>query len=160
MAHRFLRTIRLLVECYQTFERTSGRHVRTLGLTPPQFDIVATLGNTPGMTFKELGEATLITKGTLTGIIDRLEAQGVVARQPSPTDGRSTLVKLTRSGDALFRKVFPAHVEHIQVFMSVHGERDLEAIDAALRRLRDSLAAKPSVPGRGSAKATRPRRSA
>ena len=35
------------------------------GLTHAQFDIIATLGNTPGMSYKELGDKTLITKGTL-----------------------------------------------------------------------------------------------
>jgi hypothetical protein len=54
------------VQCYQAFEAYSATHIRTLGLTPPQFDIVATLGNTSGMTATELGEKTLITKGTLT----------------------------------------------------------------------------------------------
>ena len=66
----FLPTLRELVRCYQAFEVFSAAHVRTLDLTPPQFDIIATLGNTPGMTFKELGEKTLITKGTLTGVMN------------------------------------------------------------------------------------------
>ena len=34
------------------------------------FDIIVTLGNTPGLSFKELGQRTLITKGTLTGVVD------------------------------------------------------------------------------------------
>ena len=71
----FLPSLRELVRCYQTFSAYSAAHLRTLGLTPPQFDIVATLGNTPGMTPKEVGEKTLITKGTLTGVVDRLAAK-------------------------------------------------------------------------------------
>jgi DNA-binding MarR family transcriptional regulator len=51
----FLPSLRELVCCYQAFYTRSAAHLRTLGLTPPQFDIVATLGNTPGMTPKELG---------------------------------------------------------------------------------------------------------
>ena len=35
-----------LARCYQGFERASGRNIRELGLTPAQFDIIATLGNT------------------------------------------------------------------------------------------------------------------
>jgi DNA-binding MarR family transcriptional regulator len=76
--------LRELARCYQAFEAHSGAHVRSLGLTPAQFDIVATLGNTPGMSFKELGEKTLITKGTLTGVVDRLEAQRLVRRSACP----------------------------------------------------------------------------
>ena len=106
----FLAVLRELVQCYQAFERYSATHIQTLGLTPPQFDVVATLGNTRGMTFRELGERTLITKGTLTGVIDRLEAKGVVVRESCPDDGRSTLVSLTGQGERLFDQAFPAHV--------------------------------------------------
>src|SRR5512135_2776596 len=109
----FLPAIRELVRCYQAFESYSSRHVRSLGLTSPQFDIIATLGNTPGMTFRELGEKTLITKGTLTGVVDRLEAKKLVRRVASPTDGRCQIVQLTARGEALFTKVFPAHLSHI-----------------------------------------------
>src|SRR4249920_1049898 len=94
----FLSVLRELTQCYQAFERYSAMHIQTLDLTPPQFDVIATLGNTEGMTFRELGERTLITKGTLTGVIDRLEAKGLVVRANCPGDGRSTMVQLTRQG--------------------------------------------------------------
>lgn len=139
MAARYLKTIRLLAECYQAFEQASGRHVRELGLTPPQFDIVATLGRTPGMSCRELGEKTLITKGTLTGVLDRLEARGLVVRTPSPEDRRSVLVRLTGAGEALFEQVFPAHVAHLTARFGAFDESDFGAIDASLRRLRDTL---------------------
>ena len=42
------------------------------GLTVSQADVIFTLGNTAGMTCGEIGERTLITKGTLTGVIDRV----------------------------------------------------------------------------------------
>ena len=90
--------IRELARCYQAFERASDAHIRRMGLTPPQFDIVATLGNTPGMAFKELGSRTLITKGTLTGVVDRLATRGLVERAADPDDGRVSLVRLTDAG--------------------------------------------------------------
>ena len=95
-----------LVRAYQAFESYSGAHIRTLGLTSSQFDIIATLGNTEGMSFKELGEKTLITKGTLTGVVDRLEAKALVRRVASASDGRSQMVELTRSGQKMFCKIF------------------------------------------------------
>jgi hypothetical protein len=48
----FLPLMYELVRAYQTFEAYSAAHIRTLGLTAPQFDIVATLGNTEGMSFR------------------------------------------------------------------------------------------------------------
>ena len=136
---RFLRSVRLLAQCYQAFERLSGRHVRELGLTPAQFDIVATLGNTPGMSFRELGEQTLITKGTLTGVVDRLESRGLLERRASRTDGRSTVVALTDDGQRLFEKVFPAHIEHCGRAFAGWREDDFARLDAELARLRQTL---------------------
>jgi DNA-binding MarR family transcriptional regulator len=112
-ARDFLPVVRELACCYQAFESYSSRHVRKLGLTPSQFDVIATLGNTEGMTFKQLGEMTLITKGTLTGVVDRLVVKELVRRVASPQDGRSQIVQLTNRGNALFKRIFPAALEHI-----------------------------------------------
>lgn len=140
MAERYLRSIRLLAECYQAFERNSHDNLRRrTGLTPAQFDIIATLGNTPGMTFKELGEKTLITKGTLTGVVDRLEARGLVTRIAQLEDRRSTIVRLTPAGEAEFERVFAPQVAYGKQAFTDYTEDDFEALDMQLRKLRSHL---------------------
>ncbi len=131
----FLPAIRELVRCYQAFESYSSRHVRTLGLTTPQFDIIATLGNTQGMTFKELGEKTLITKGTLTGVVDRLEEKKLVRRMALPSDGRCQVVQLTPKGEAVFAEVFPTHLAYIGAAFSGLGTEELQQAQHVLKRL-------------------------
>jgi DNA-binding MarR family transcriptional regulator len=138
---RYLRTLRALARCFQAFERHSAAHIRSLGLTPSQFDIIATLGNTPGMTFRVLGEQTLITKGTLTGVVDRLEARGLVCRSSLEADGRSTLVQLTALGEAAFGRVFPPHVAHLKKPFAALTAADLDALERLLDRLRDGFEA-------------------
>ena len=96
-----------LAECLQGFERFSGESVRRSGLTHAQFDIIATLGNTPGMSYKELGDKTLITKGTLTGVIERLEQKGWVARVVSERDRRARELSLTPEGERTFQALVP-----------------------------------------------------
>lgn len=139
MGERYLKSVRLLAECLQGFERFVSEPVRQHGLTHPQFDIVATLGNTPGMTYKELGERTLITKGTLTGVIERLEQKGLVERVRNDADKRSFFVHLTASGEALFQRVFPAVVTHGKQLFADYGDGDFEQLDVVLRRLRARL---------------------
>lgn len=138
MKERYLPGIRLLAECYQRFERLSSDHVRTLGLTPSQFDIIATLGNTQGMCFKELGEKTLITKGTLTGIVDRLERKGLV-RRVRAEDRRSTIVKLTAAGKREFERVFRPHLRHCRQAFADYREADFAALEKELAKLRQHL---------------------
>lgn len=140
----FIPVLRELARAYQAFESYSASHIRTLGLTPPQFDIVATLGNTDGMSFKELGERTLITKGTLTGVVDRLEAKSLVRRVASPSDGRSQTVQLTRKGEVVFAKIFPAHLAHVGQAFTAFSQEDINSMETALRQLRIALSAASS----------------
>ena len=137
----FIPVLRELARAYQAFEAYSAPHIRSLGLTPSQFDIVATLGNTDGMSFRDLGERTLITKGTLTGVVDRLEAKNLVRRVASPSDGRSQTVQLTRKGETLFAKVFPAHMNHVEKVFSAFSQAELNAMETELHRLRVALSA-------------------
>jgi len=112
----FLTVLRPLVEAFFAFLRKSDRHVRSFGLTPPQFDVIVTLGDTDGMTCRELSEKTLVTKGTLTGVMDRLETKGLIERIPSREDRRSTNIRLTPKGDDLFQQVFPKQVHYLKPF--------------------------------------------
>ncbi|GAO35385.1 MarR family transcriptional regulator [Sulfuricella sp. T08] len=145
----FLPTLRELTSAYQAFETYSAVHIRTLDLTPAQFDIIATLGNTPGMPFKELGEKTLITKGTLTGVVDRLTDKQLVQRVASPSDGRSQTVQLTPQGVALFERIFPDHLAHLQRAFVELPPDELVNLEKSLRHLREAL-----VSARNNIKAT------
>jgi MarR family 2-MHQ and catechol resistance regulon transcriptional repressor len=140
MGERYLKSVRLLAECLQGFERFSGESVRKCGLTHAQFDIIATLGNTPGMTYKELGDKTLITKGTLTGVIERLEQKGLVARQRCNIDKRSYFVRLTPAGEDTFNEVFPKVVAHGKALFAPYSEADFDAMEAALRKFKQRIA--------------------
>ena len=131
----FLPTVQALVKCYQVFEAYSAAHIRTLGLTPPQFDIVATLGNTAGMTATELGEKTLITKGTLTGVVDRLADRGWGERVAHDSDRRCQTIRLTKSGEALFAKAFPEHMAHMAACFSGTSAAEHKRWQTALRGL-------------------------
>lgn len=133
----FLPALRQLISCAQAFERYSASHVRTMGLTESQFDVIATLGNTNGMTCKELGERTLITKGTLTGVLDRMEARGLISRRADADDARRAHIALTAKGDALFVDVFPAHIKHLERAFSRVSDRDLNRLRLQLSDLRN-----------------------
>lgn len=129
----------MLAECLQGFERYSGESVRQYGLTHAQFDIIATLGNTPGMSYKELGERTLITKGTLTGVIERLEQKGLVVRERNSDDRRSFQVSLTREGAAVFREVFPKVIAHGKQLFAGFSDAEFDEMDGALLKLRERI---------------------
>jgi MarR family 2-MHQ and catechol resistance regulon transcriptional repressor len=141
MGERFLKSIRLLAECMQGYERLSGQYVRQSGLTHAQFDIIATLGNTPGMSYKELGDKTLITKGTLTGVIERLEEKGLVERQRNNCDKRSFFVRLTAEGESVFCTVFPGVIAESGKAFADYSEDDFTALEKILSKLKTTIMA-------------------
>lgn len=132
----FLPLIKELATTYQAFESYSTSHVKELGLTMTQFDILATLGNQPPMTCKELGEKTLILKGTMTGVLERMEAKGLIERIPNKDDGRSYKIGLTKSGNKLFQKAFPEHLQYLGKAFSKLSNKEIEQAVKTLKAVK------------------------
>lgn len=143
----FLPVLRALARAYHAFLEVGGRHIRSLGLTGSQFDVIATLGNTPGMPLGELAQRTLITKSSLTGIVDRLEHRGLVERCGSSADRRCVIARLTPAGDALFREAFPAHITYMHQVLEPLTAEERDQCRRALERLRSVLEKAPGFEG-------------
>lgn len=136
----YLKVLRPLVEAFYAFLSKDDRHIRSLGLTLSQFDVIATLGDTQGMTCKQLSEETLVTKGTLTGVLDRLEEKGLIERVFSEEDRRVTMVRLTRQGEKKFKEVFPAHIYYIKPFFErALSPAEMKTLRGLLLRLKESF---------------------
>ncbi|MEN3303882.1 MAG: MarR family transcriptional regulator, organic hydroperoxide resistance regulator [Micromonosporaceae bacterium] len=74
-----------------------------LGVTYPQYLVLLVLWERGDTTVKELGTALMLDSGTLSPLLKRLEAAGLVRRRRSSADERSVLVGLTPAGDRLRR---------------------------------------------------------
>ena len=132
----FLPVIRELVKTYQAFSAYDAAGYTGVDLTVPQADVLFTLGNTGGLTCKQIGEKTLITKGTLTGILDRLEAKTLIRRVPLTEDRRSTRIQLTRAGERVFEREFPRQIVHLKNRFRRLTQSEFQEIQSALRTLR------------------------
>jgi MarR family transcriptional regulator, 2-MHQ and catechol-resistance regulon repressor len=137
----FIPTMRELARTYQAFSAYSEAHVRQFNLTPAQFDVIATLGNTKGLCMGDIGDKTLITKGTLTGVIDRLIQKDLVYRDVPSENRRSVIVKLTAQGKAVFEDVFPAHIAQLQACFDKMDPTELELLAVLLNRLKQTFQA-------------------
>ena len=78
-----------------------------LGLTEQQWRVIRALAEDNGLESTELAEMTLILKPSMTGIIDRLERDGLVVRKKDKQDGRKTSVWLTRKARRLYKRIMP-----------------------------------------------------
>ena len=76
-------------------------HLDALGVTYPQYLVLLVLWERDGLSVSEIGERLFLDSGTLTPLLKRLEAQGLVDRKRDPADDRRVLVRLTDAGRGL-----------------------------------------------------------
>jgi DNA-binding MarR family transcriptional regulator len=127
-----------LAGAYQAYSLYDAEGLRRSGsgLTPSQARVIFTIGGTEGMTCKDIGDITLITKGTLTGVIDRLEEKGLVERWSVEGDGRKTIVALTRRGLRVYEREFPRHVEFLKSKFDGLGSAERKQATRLLQKIR------------------------
>jgi DNA-binding MarR family transcriptional regulator len=130
--------LRTWVQLARTFYRISRLIVSALAehrITLPQFDVLATLRFSEGVTQQELAHRLLVTKGNVCGVLDRLEALKWVERRQDPKDARANRLYLTTAGRKKIDSVLPEHdALVIQTF------RTLSSSDVkTLRRLLQEL---------------------
>ncbi len=136
---RFLKTIRELINVVTLFEKISYPHLRSIGLTTGQFDVIATLGNQPPMTCKELAENTLMLKGNLTVVLNSLLKKELISRKENPDDKRSVLIALTTTGEELFQKSFPEHKQYLEPICSQFDNIEMDQLQQELYAIRMKL---------------------
>jgi DNA-binding MarR family transcriptional regulator len=102
------------------------------GLTLPQFDVIATLRFSEGVTQQELAERLLVTKGNVCGVLDRLEALGWVERRPDPQDRRANRLHLTAAGRRKIGQVMPEHDAVMLAVMKGVSDADVKTLRKVL----------------------------
>jgi DNA-binding MarR family transcriptional regulator len=105
----------------------------------PRFDLMAQLDKAPnGMTLGELSQRMMVSNGNVTGLAERLVAQGLLERRTSPNDRRAQLVNLTAEGRRAFRTMARTHEDWIaQIFEGLSAD-DTEQLMRLLAKTKNS----------------------
>ena len=132
---RMLRSVRVV-------EVELRRRLRAeFGETLPRFDVMAALARQEtGMTMTEISRFLMVSNGNVTGIIDRLVAEGLVVRTTNAQDRRTTFVRLTLKGLRHFARMADAHEGWVNAILSDFDRQQsaklidtLDALTAAAR---------------------------
>lgn len=127
--------------------RTSvAARLKDVGLSIPQCDVLTTLTEHEGVSQQELAAHLYVTKGNISGLIDRLEAAGFVQRRLIAGDRRSYSICLTPEG----RKAADAGIAIQKRFVADTFGRmppeDLATFEAILVRVRDMVRESDAAP--------------
>jgi DNA-binding MarR family transcriptional regulator len=153
MAHGELAATREAAEAWESLFRAQVALMRRFQrddvwgpLSIREYDVLFTLSRCPGRSarLKELGEGSLLTQPSLSRLVERLEADGLVTRGPVPDDARGVAVTLTAEGSRMQKEIGRRHVRTIARL--VGGALDADEL-ATLRTLTDKLrAAQAGIP--------------
>jgi DNA-binding MarR family transcriptional regulator len=114
----------------------SGR-LREVGVSIPQCDVLTTLSEREGLSQQQLAERLYVTKGNISGLLDRLEEAGFVERRAAAADRRQYSLYLTESGRAMAESAIVVQHRWIASTLGRMSEADLAALDQRLVALRD-----------------------
>ncbi len=133
--------LRLLTSSNMIEERMRGLLKDKFDTTLPRFDLMAALYRVDqsGLTMGELSRWLMVSNGNVTGVADRLEKEGLIARQPSPTDRRTQYVTLTEAGRAAFESWAKTHEEWITNLLGDLSADEIETLLMLLSKAKTSI---------------------
>lgn len=108
------------------------------GLQPGEFDVLATLrrsGEPYALTPTVLYDTAMISSGSMTNRINRLEEEGLVKRLSNPDDGRGFLVKLTDKGYTLIESMLESYVACQQNIVGCLNQQEQKNLTLLLEKL-------------------------
>ena len=107
--------------------------------TLPRFDVMAALWRAPeGMMMSALSRFLLVSNGNVTGIVDRLVADGLVERSGLKDDRRASIVRLTKKGRDTFAAMAQANARWIDELIGGVSHDDARTVSAILASFRSS----------------------
>lgn len=125
-----------IIHAQQVVQTAIDRVLRPLGLTFARYEVLMLLSfsRTGSLPMTKIGERLLVHPTGITKLVDKLEAEDLVRREPNPEDRRGTLVRVTAAGRRLGREASEA-IGEIR-FGAELPDDDLEQLVGLLARLR------------------------
>ena len=107
------------------------RDVEKSGLGLTEFAVLEALYHKGRLTIGEIGDSVLLTSGSMTYVVDKLEKRGLLERKPCREDQRATYIALTAEGRRLVGRIFPGHaaaLERATAALSADEKREAIAL--------------------------------
>jgi MarR family transcriptional regulator, organic hydroperoxide resistance regulator len=127
-----------------------SERLREINLSVPQCDVLSTLTEEEGISQQTLARRLYVTKGNISGLLDRLESAGLVERRSTATDRRQYEIHLTPPGRESAQKAIAIQEAVVRATLGRMPTGDLALLERMLMLLRDIMrgAEAPTPPSR------------
>jgi MarR family transcriptional regulator, organic hydroperoxide resistance regulator len=136
-ADRSVRIWFRLIRLEARMQAAVGERLREIGVSIPQCDVLTTLTEKEGVSQQELAKRLYVTKGNISGLIDRLAEAGLVERRSAAVDRRQHAIYLTEAGRQMAERAIAVQHRWIASTLGKMTDADLEALETQLVALRD-----------------------
>lgn len=129
------------MQLYDALEDVFSMHYARYGLSWPKFNALIHLymAGDHGLIQSELSKKMLVSRANITGLIERLEKEGLVVRRADPSDKRVSRVSLTGRAFALMNAFLPVHNNYMHKIMSAFNRQEKEIFISLIRKLNKGL---------------------
>jgi len=125
----------VLWKATRTLESIAQRNVEGLGICLSDFGVLEALLHKGPLPVNALGAKVLLTSGSMTAAVDRLERRSLVKRQGDPQDRRTRIVHLTARGRRMIRAMFAEHQQAMERAVSALNPKERAMLLVLLRKL-------------------------
>lgn len=132
---------RLSVLSNRVSRAIAARYAKTFDLTVPEWRIIAVLGRRPGLTAKEIAEATEMDKVAVSRAVARLVSAKRLQARADTRDARRQMLSLTALGESVHARVAPIALAAEERLLRALDARERRELDALLDRLLDAASA-------------------
>ena len=132
-------TYNAILAAYRMMQRRIAEMLSEEGLTQPQFQALRIVAKNGAVFMREISDEMFVTPANITGIIDRLEARGLVERSGRSEDRRTTNIELTPKGRALLERVEERYGRFMKNALRVFTQEEQKTFRGFLVKLQEGM---------------------
>jgi MarR family transcriptional regulator, 2-MHQ and catechol-resistance regulon repressor len=125
----------ILMKAYRALAQVDARSIADSGLGLSDFAVLEILLHKGPLPVNTIGRQVMLTSGSITTAVDRLEKKRLVRRKACPNDRRVTYVTLTAEGRTLIRRVFRVHANRLEMVFHPLSATERSALAMLLKKL-------------------------
>ena len=125
----------LLWKATRALETHAHLSLQGFDMCPSDFAVLEALLHKGPLAVNAIGKKVLLTSGSMTAAVDRLERRGLVERRDDPCDRRTRIVHLTGSGEVLIQKLFLQHAADMERPVAALSKNEVKTLTGLLRKL-------------------------
>jgi MarR family 2-MHQ and catechol resistance regulon transcriptional repressor len=125
----------ILMKAHRALSQVDAQSIAASRLGLSDFAVLEILLHKGPLPVNTIGRQVMLTSGSITTAVDRLEEKRLVRRQACPNDRRVTFVALTTTGRTLIRRIFKVHADRLETVFEPFSQSDRSTLASLLKKL-------------------------